>query len=76
MRPRFGRRNHVQCCREGINRAGGRDGDISSGGEPGSEGNVVGCGLPDYVEEAWGIVDPLLKEETPVYQYESGEWGP
>jgi glucose-6-phosphate 1-dehydrogenase len=30
----------------------------------------------DYVEEAWRIVDPLLKEETPVYQYEPGEWGP
>ena len=30
----------------------------------------------DYVEEAWRIVDPLLKEETPVYQYDPGEWGP
>jgi glucose-6-phosphate 1-dehydrogenase len=30
----------------------------------------------DYVEEAWRIVDPLLKEETPVYGYEPGEWGP
>jgi glucose-6-phosphate 1-dehydrogenase len=30
----------------------------------------------DYVEEAWRIVDPLLKEETPVYPYEPGEWGP
>ena len=30
----------------------------------------------DYVEEAWRIVHPLLKEETPVYQYEPGEWGP
>jgi len=30
----------------------------------------------DYVEEAWRIVDPLLKEETSIYQYEPGEWGP
>jgi glucose-6-phosphate 1-dehydrogenase len=30
----------------------------------------------DYVEEAWRIVDPLMKEETPVSQYEPGEWGP
>jgi len=30
----------------------------------------------DYVEEAWRIVNALLKEETPVYAYEPGEWGP
>lgn len=30
----------------------------------------------DYVEEAWRIVDPVLKEGTPVYQYEPGSWGP
>jgi glucose-6-phosphate 1-dehydrogenase len=30
----------------------------------------------DYVEEAWRIVDPLLKATTPVYQYEKGDWGP
>jgi glucose-6-phosphate 1-dehydrogenase len=30
----------------------------------------------DYVEEAWRIVDPVLKAGTPVYQYEPGEWGP
>jgi glucose-6-phosphate 1-dehydrogenase len=30
----------------------------------------------DYVEEAWRIVDPLLKTETPVYAYEPGTWGP
>ena len=30
----------------------------------------------DYVEEAWRIVEPLLKEETPVHSYEPGEWGP
>jgi len=30
----------------------------------------------DYVEEAWRIVDPVLKAGTPVYQYEPGTWGP
>ncbi|OLC92461.1 MAG: glucose-6-phosphate dehydrogenase [Acidobacteria bacterium 13_1_40CM_4_58_4] len=30
----------------------------------------------DYVEEAWRIVDPVLKANTPVYQYEPNTWGP
>lgn len=30
----------------------------------------------DYVEEAWRIVDPVLKAETPVYSYEPHTWGP
>ena len=30
----------------------------------------------DYVEEAWRIVDPVLKAGTPVYEYEPGSWGP
>jgi len=30
----------------------------------------------DYVEEAWRIVDPVLKAGTPVYEYEPGNWGP
>lgn len=30
----------------------------------------------DYVEEAWRIVDPVLKTETPVYQYAPQTWGP
>lgn len=30
----------------------------------------------DYVEEAWRIVDPVLKTETPVHVYEPGTWGP
>ena len=30
----------------------------------------------DYVEEARRIVDPVLKEGTPVYEYEPGTWGP
>jgi glucose-6-phosphate 1-dehydrogenase len=30
----------------------------------------------DYVEEAWRIVDPVLKAVTPVYEYEPHTWGP
>ncbi len=30
----------------------------------------------DYVEEAWRIVDPVLKASTPIYEYEKGTWGP
>ena len=30
----------------------------------------------DYVEEAWRIVDPVLKAGTPVHEYEPGTWGP
>jgi glucose-6-phosphate 1-dehydrogenase len=30
----------------------------------------------DYVEEAWRIVDPVLKSGTPVIEYEPKSWGP
>ncbi|MGO9940010.1 MAG: glucose-6-phosphate dehydrogenase [Terracidiphilus sp.] len=30
----------------------------------------------DYVEEAWRIVEPVLKRITPVYQYAPHTWGP
>lgn len=30
----------------------------------------------DYVEEAWRIVDPVLKMGTPVHEYEPTTWGP
>jgi glucose-6-phosphate 1-dehydrogenase len=30
----------------------------------------------DYVEEAWRIVDPVLKQGTQVYEYEPQTWGP
>ena len=30
----------------------------------------------DYVEQAWRIVEPVLKKSTPVYQYAPGSWGP
>jgi len=30
----------------------------------------------DYVEQAWRIVDPVLKKATPIYQYAPNTWGP
>ncbi len=30
----------------------------------------------DYVEEAWRIVDPVLKAATPIFEYQKGDWGP
>ena len=30
----------------------------------------------DYVEEAWRIVDPVLRADTPVHEYLQGTWGP
>src|SRR3989454_1096302 len=40
------------------------------------EGDATLFAREDYVEEAWRIVDPALKTETPVYQYETNTWGP
>jgi glucose-6-phosphate 1-dehydrogenase len=30
----------------------------------------------DYVEEAWRIVDPVLKADLPAHEYDKGVWGP
>lgn len=30
----------------------------------------------DYVEEAWRIVDPAIRANTPIHEYEPGTWGP
>ncbi len=30
----------------------------------------------DYVEEAWRIVDPILKSPPPLHEYEPNNWGP
>jgi len=40
------------------------------------EGDPTLFARQDYVEEAWRIVDPVLKTATPVYAYEPGSWGP
>jgi glucose-6-phosphate 1-dehydrogenase len=30
----------------------------------------------DYVEEAWRILDLVLDDATPAFEYEPGSWGP
>ena len=40
------------------------------------EGDATLFARQDYVEEAWRIVDPVLKSGTPVFEYEANTWGP
>ncbi|MFL6427691.1 MAG: glucose-6-phosphate dehydrogenase [Acidobacteriaceae bacterium] len=39
-------------------------------------GNQARFARADYVEDAWRILDPLLKNLPPVHTYKSGTWGP
>jgi glucose-6-phosphate 1-dehydrogenase len=39
-------------------------------------GDATHFARQDYVEEAWRIVDPALKADTPVFEYEPRTWGP
>jgi glucose-6-phosphate 1-dehydrogenase len=39
-------------------------------------GNSARFARRDYVEEAWRIVDPVLRDGIPVHEYEPGTWGP
>jgi glucose-6-phosphate 1-dehydrogenase len=39
-------------------------------------GDATRFAREDYVEEAWRIVDPAIKANTPIYEYEPGTWGP
>ncbi|HTV55155.1 MAG TPA: glucose-6-phosphate dehydrogenase [Terriglobia bacterium] len=39
-------------------------------------GDATHFAREDYVEEAWRIVDPVLKAGTPIYEYDKGTWGP
>lgn len=40
------------------------------------EGDTTLFAREDYVEEAWRIVDPVLRADTPLHEYEPGTWGP
>ena len=40
------------------------------------EGDATLFARQDYVEEAWRIVDAVLKAGTPVHTYEAKTWGP
>ncbi len=41
---------------------------------------MVGDGMlfarEDAVEAAWAVVEPILGDVTPAYEYEPGTWGP
>src|SRR5215471_7672820 len=39
-------------------------------------GDATSFAREDYVEEAWRIVDPVLKTDTAVHEYEPNTWGP
>ena len=39
-------------------------------------GNSARFARQDYVEEAWRIVDPVLGDVVPIYEYKPGTWGP
>jgi glucose-6-phosphate 1-dehydrogenase len=39
-------------------------------------GDATPFAREDYVEEAWRIVDPVLKAGTPIHEYEPNTWGP
>ena len=39
-------------------------------------GNSGRFARQDYVEQAWRIVNPILEDAAPVYEYEPGAWGP
>ena len=40
------------------------------------DGDATLFARQDYIEEAWRIVDPVLKMSTPVYEYDPNTWGP
>jgi glucose-6-phosphate 1-dehydrogenase len=39
------------------------------------EGDAILFAREDYVEEAWRIVDPVLKAGASVFEYEPNCWG-
>jgi glucose-6-phosphate 1-dehydrogenase len=40
------------------------------------EGDATLFAREDYVEEAWRIVDPVVKANTPIHPYQPSTWGP
>ncbi len=39
-------------------------------------GDAVLFAREDEVQAAWAVVDPVLRAQTPVYEYPQGSWGP
>jgi glucose-6-phosphate 1-dehydrogenase len=40
------------------------------------QGDTTQFARSDAVEAAWRIFDPVLREDTPLYEYAPGSWGP
>jgi glucose-6-phosphate 1-dehydrogenase len=40
------------------------------------EGDAILFARQDGVEAAWAVVDPVLRDATPLHEYEPGSWGP
>jgi glucose-6-phosphate 1-dehydrogenase len=40
------------------------------------QGDATDFAREDYVEAAWRVVDPVLGNVTPLYEYDPGTWGP
>jgi glucose-6-phosphate 1-dehydrogenase len=40
------------------------------------EGDGTLFAREDEVEAAWAVVEPIVKTETPIFEYECGTWGP
>lgn len=40
------------------------------------QGDATLFARQDYAEEAWRIVDSVLKADTPIHEYEQNTWGP
>ena len=71
----IGRRAGRDCWRAVIPRADEMDAYERVLGDA-MAGDATLFAREDYVEEAWRIVDPVLKAGTPVYEYEPDTWGP
>src|SRR5947208_4191201 len=39
-------------------------------------GNSARFARQDYVDQAWRIIDPILWDRVPIYEYETCTWGP
>jgi glucose-6-phosphate 1-dehydrogenase len=40
------------------------------------QGDATDFAREDYVEDAWRVVDPVLGDRVPVFEYDPGTWGP
>ncbi len=61
---------------QGVQGESGRLGDYERLLGDAVAGDATLFARQDVVEAAWAIVDPVLHGPSPLYEYESGSWGP